>query len=62
MTAHRVGKMDALAVEVEDRMDQPERIAKELQLKLGLRIEVTSVPAGTLPRFEAKGKRFVDQR
>ena len=54
--------MDALTVEVEDRMDAPERIAKEMQLRLGLRVDVRQVPLGSLPRFEGKGKRFVDQR
>jgi phenylacetate-CoA ligase len=62
MTASRVGQMDSLSVEVEDRLDKPQRIAKELQLRLGLHVEVRAVPTGTLPRFEAKGKRFVDQR
>ncbi|MDB4381146.1 hypothetical protein N9Z70_07120 [Mariniblastus sp.] len=27
-----------------------------------MRVEVECVPAGSLPRFEAKGKRFIDQR
>jgi len=62
MTASRVGQMDSLSVEVEDRLDKPQRIAKELQLRLGLHVEVRAVRTGTLPRFEAKGKRFVDQR
>lgn len=62
MTAGRVGKMDSLTIEVEDRLDKPERIAKELHLRLGLNVDVRAVPTGTLPRFEAKGKRFVDQR
>lgn len=62
MTAFKDGAMDALSIEVEDRLQQPERIANELQLKLGLRVDIQCVPAGSLPRFEAKGKRFVDQR
>lgn len=62
ITARKDGEMDALSIEVEDRLDSPARVAKELQLRLGLRIEVTTVPIGTLPRFEGKGKRFVDQR
>ena len=49
-------------MEVEDRMQQPERIAQEIKLRLGLNVEVEAVPLGTLPRFEGKGKRFVDQR
>lgn len=62
VTASKAGAMDSLAVEVEDRLNQPERIARELQLRLGLKIEVQTVPVGTLPRFEGKGKRFVDRR
>lgn len=62
VTASKSGAMDSLAVEVEDRLGQPERIARELQLRLGLKIEVQTVPVGTLPRFEGKGKRFVDRR
>jgi phenylacetate-CoA ligase len=62
MTASKDGAIDRLLVEVEDRLDDPRRIADELQLRLGLRVEVKSVPAETLPRFEAKGKRFIDNR
>ncbi len=54
--------MNRIKIEVEDRMQQPERIAKEIKLRLGLKVEVEAVPLGTLPRFEGKGKRFVDGR
>jgi phenylacetate-CoA ligase len=62
MIADRVAEMDALTIEVEDRLDEPARIGRELQLRLGLRIDVRCVPLGSLPRFEGKGKRFVDRR
>lgn len=62
MTAIKEGSMDAIRIEVEDRLSLPERVANELNLRLGLRVDVTAVELGTLPRFEAKGKRFVDQR
>jgi phenylacetate-CoA ligase len=62
MTARRRGEMDELVVEVEDHLMQPARIAQELHLRLGLKIEVRSVPAMSLPRFEGKGRRFVDER
>ncbi|MCA9271309.1 MAG: AMP-binding protein [Planctomycetales bacterium] len=62
LTACKRGQMDALQVEVEDRLEEPGRIAKELQLKLGLHVDVALAPLGSLPRFEGKGKRFVDQR
>ena len=61
-TAHKAGEMDALTVEIEDQLNQPERVAQELQLRLGLRVEVKCLPPGTLPRTEGKGKRFVDKR
>lgn len=62
ITATKDGEMDSLGIEIEDRLNDPARIAKELQLRLGLRIEVAAVEIGSLPRFEGKGKRFVDQR
>jgi phenylacetate-CoA ligase len=54
--------MDELVVDVEDRLEQPERIAEELYLRLGLRIEVRLAAPVSLPRFEGKGRRFVDER
>jgi len=62
MTAKKQGEMDALAVEVEDRLELPQRIATELNKRLGLGVEVLLAPAMSLPRFEGKGRRFVDQR
>jgi len=37
-------------------------VAEAMQLRLGLKVEVLVVPGGTLPRFEGKGKRFLDER
>lgn len=54
--------MDTLAVEIEDRLNDPARVARELKLRLGLKVEVVTVPLASLPRFEGKGKRFVDER
>lgn len=54
--------MDAVAIEVEDRLSQPERIAKEIHVRLGLRTDVHCVALGSLPRFEGKGKRILDER
>ena len=62
ITARKNGEMDALAVEIEDHLQQPERVQQELSLRLGLSVDVTCVALGTLPRFEGKGKRFVDLR
>ena len=62
ITARKHGAMDELVIEVEDHLQQPARIAQELQLKLGLKIDVRCVSAMSLPRFEGKGRRFVDER
>jgi phenylacetate-CoA ligase len=62
LTVIKQGEMDALALEIEDTLGEPQRIARQLQLRLGLQIDVRTVPAGTLPRFELKGQRFIDQR
>lgn len=61
-TVVRHGEMDALQVEIEDRLSDPSRVARDLHLRLGLKVDVHLVPPGTLPRFEGKGKRFVDGR
>lgn len=62
MTAYRRGSMDQLKIEVEDRANDTARIEQALQVRMGFRVEVVGVELGSLPRFEAKGKRFVDQR
>ena len=62
LTVRREGELDQLLVEIEDSLSDAERVAEEFQLRLGLRVAVECVPEGTLPRFEAKGKRFVDER
>jgi phenylacetate-CoA ligase len=62
MTARKHGAMDELIVEVEDHLSDPNRIAEELYLRLGLRIDVQLAPPISLPRFEGKGRRFVDER
>ncbi len=61
-TVDKTGAMDQVTVEVEDRLEEPRRIAEELRLRLGLKIDVCLVPLGSLPRFEGKGKRVIDQR
>ncbi len=61
-TVVRHGEMDALEVQIEDRLSDPARVARDLHLRLGLKVDVQCVPVGTLPRFEGKGKRFIDGR
>jgi phenylacetate-CoA ligase len=60
--AVRQGSLDQLIVQIEDRLHQPQRVARELHLRLGLKVEVQAVPLGSLPRFEGKGKRVIDER
>jgi phenylacetate-CoA ligase len=62
LTAFKSGQMDQLRIEIEDRLENPDRVARELQVRLGLRVDIVCVPVGSLPRFDLKGKRFVDQR
>jgi phenylacetate-CoA ligase len=61
-TARRRGAMDVLEVEIEDRLNRPERVADEFRVRLALKVDVRCVPPGTLPRFEGKGRRVVDER
>lgn len=62
LTARKEGAMDKLFIEIEDRLEQPERIEKALNVRIGIKFGVQCVPMGSLPRFEGKGKRFVDER
>ncbi len=41
------------------QQDLPARLSDVFRQQLGLRIEVTAVAVGTLPRFEAKAKRWI---
>ncbi len=62
LTAFKKGSMDQLLIEIEDRLQQPQRVVEEMLLRLGMRVDVQCVPIGSLPRFELKSKRFVDNR
>ena len=62
LIAYRESALDQLKLLVEDRLNQPRRVAEELRVRLGVRIEVECVPLGSLPRFEGKGRRFDDRR
>jgi phenylacetate-CoA ligase len=62
LTARKQGEMDVLLVEVEDHLESPGRIAEELMLRLGLKVEVQLADLLSLPRFEGKGERFIDLR
>lgn len=62
LTLSKEQEMDQLLLEIEDHLNQPGRVAEELRIRLGLKVEVRTVPPNTLPRFESKGRRVIDQR
>jgi phenylacetate-CoA ligase len=62
MTVRKISEMDELLIEVEDRLNEPERVGTELALRLGLKIEVRAAPLGSLPRGDGKASHFVDER
>ncbi|QDU91689.1 Phenylacetate-coenzyme A ligase [Pirellulimonas nuda] len=40
----------------------PQQVAEQLRLRIGLSVEVTMAPPGSLPRSEGKSRRFIDKR
>ncbi len=62
LTVSTHDSLDTIFLEIEDHLDDPGRVAAELRLRLGLRVEVATAPVGSLPRFEGKGRRIIDQR
>ena len=62
LTIDSAASLDELTLEVEDHLAAPDRVAREMQVRLGLRVDVAAVPIGSLPRFEGKGRRIIDQR
>lgn len=62
LIAFRKGAMDAVRIELEQDRDVIEPVARAIELRLGLKAEVASVPSGSLPRSDGKSKRFVDRR
>lgn len=62
LTLNRVGALDELMLEVEDRWHDPKRIAERLLNNLQLRVQVVDVPEGSLPKSEGKSRRIVDRR
>jgi phenylacetate-CoA ligase len=56
------GELDQLTVEVEATAAVADDLASALHRRLAVRIETRTVPAGSLPRWELKARRVVDQR
>jgi phenylacetate-CoA ligase len=71
MIASRRDHLDQLSIEIESPagsesqaggLGQIRELQDAFRERLALRVEITSVPNGSLPRSEGKSKRFVDQR
>jgi phenylacetate-CoA ligase len=62
LTVRKRGELDELLLEVEDHLQTPQRIATELELRLGLHVEVALSPPISLPRSEGKRQALVDAR
>ena len=62
ITVTRNGAMDEVEVEVEASAPQCRAIAEEVRNSFGVRVEVRGVPHASLPRWQAKAKRFRDLR
>jgi phenylacetate-CoA ligase len=56
------GALDELYLEIEDQLEQPRRVANELEVRLGLTVQVCCVPPGSLLRSEGKSRRWIDER
>ncbi len=54
--------MEEVEVQIEAAPAEADRLAEAFRQHLGLRIATTSVPTGTLPRFELKARRVLDLR
>ena len=62
IVATRKDEMDQLAVDVELGEADATRLSDLLRDRLAMRVQVNTVPSGTLPRFQAKARRLDDRR
>lgn len=60
VTRSRLEEMDQLRIEIEGEVAMARRLHDAFREQLGLRIDVSSVDEGTLPRFEGKAKRWIN--
>jgi len=58
----RRGQLDQVELVVEDPLGDCSDLRKLLEQRIGLRIDVTEVNVGSLPRFEGKARRLEDRR
>jgi phenylacetate-CoA ligase len=59
---YKAEELDEMEIRIEVADGDAARVAGDLQHSLGLRMRVTPVPAGQLPRYELKARRFRDRR
>lgn len=57
--AQKRGELDEVAIEIEGSEPLQTSLEEALQVQLGLRIPVVSLPAGSLPKSEGKSRRIV---
>ncbi len=62
IVASTFAEMDEIGIEVEGGGSVSEAVARGIRDKIGIRVDVKSVEAGSLPRWEAKARRFEDRR
>jgi len=62
VTLDRSGAMTELRLEIEGSESTANALHDRIRSSLALRVPVTTVPAGTLPRFEMKARRWVEKR
>ncbi len=59
VTVDRRSHLAELSVEIESEASEAAIVARRIQDSLALRVPVTAVPTGSLPRFELKARRWV---
>ena len=64
--AYKIETLDELEIQIESTSSDPTttatNVSNSIRNELGLRTIVKVVPVGTLPRYEAKSRRFTDER
>lgn len=58
----RRGELDDLKLEIEGDEETARQVAQQLDIAIGLRVEIQVVAPGSLPRSEGKARRWVDLR
>ena len=62
MIVTKSGDLDRLAVQAELTESRCSELAELFQKRLAMKVDVSHVPFGSLPRFEAKSRRLDDRR